>query len=451
LAEIGIVGGGVLGMTLAWRLSAAGHEITLFEAAAAPGGLAAAQQIGPVTWDRFYHVILLSDANLRGLLEELELADRLRWGTTRTGFYTDGTLYSLSTSLEFLRFPPLSLIDKARLALTILRASWIRDGRPLEAIPVTEWLARWSGRRTFERIWLPLLRAKLGANYRVASASFIWAIIARMYAARRSGLKRELFGYVAGGYDQVLTRFRERLLAAGVVIRAGVPVREVRRQIGDGAGRVRVELTDGSTVAFDEAILTVPCGRVAALCPELSPAERERLTGVTYQGIACASVLLSRPLAGHYVTNITDGWVPFTAVIEMTALVDPAGFGGRTLVYLPRYLTQDDPFWALDDAAIRVQFLAALFRMYPHLGPDDVEAFSVSRVREVLAVSTLDYSARCLPPRQTSIPGVHVVNSAQIANGTLNVNETIGLANAQALALLAELSAAKRAAEGVAA
>ncbi len=449
MAEIGIVGGGVLGMTLAWRLNAAGHGVTLYEAAPAPGGLAGAQQIGPVTWDRFYHVILLSDGNLRGLLEELELADRLRWGTTRTGFYTDGTLYSLSTSLEFLRFPPLSLVDKARLALTILRASRIRDGRPLESIPVTDWLARWSGRRTFERIWLPLLKSKLGENYRIASASFIWAIIARMYAARRSGLKRELFGYVDGGYDQVLARFRERLLAAGVRIRTGVPVREVGR--GTGTDRVRVELTGGEKAGFDDVILTVPCGRVAALCPGLTPAERARLTGVTYQGIACASVLLKRPLAGHYVTNITDGWVPFTAVIEMTALVDPAAFGGRTLVYLPRYLTQDDPFWALDDASIRTRFLEALFRMYPHLGPDDVEAFTVSRVREVLAVSTLDYSARCLPPRTTSIPGVHVANSAQIANGTLNVNETIGLANAQAAALLAELAPTRPVGGGVAA
>jgi hypothetical protein len=44
------------------------------------------------------------------------------------------------------------------------------------------------------RIWLPLLKSKLGDNYRITSASFIWATIARMYAARRSGLKREMFG-----------------------------------------------------------------------------------------------------------------------------------------------------------------------------------------------------------------------------------------------------------------
>jgi protoporphyrinogen oxidase len=432
LSEVGIVGGGVLGMTLAWRLRAAGHRVTIIEGAASPGGLAAPQELGGFTWDRFYHVILLSDGQLRGLLDELGLGDLLRWGTTRTGFYTDGTLYSLSTSLEFLRFPPLSLLDKGRLAATILRASRIRDGRPLEAIPVTEWLARWSGRNTFERIWLPLLKSKLGENYRRASAAFIWAIIARMYAARRSGLKRELFGHVEGGYAVVLRRFRERLEEAGVSFVCGRPAVSVGGSRFPDRGEPWVELGDAARLTFDDVVLTVPCGRAAALCPGLTAAERARLEGVTYQGIVCASLLLRQPLAGYYVTNITEEWVPFTAVIEMTALVDRANFGGNALVYLPRYLTQDDPFWTRSDTEIRAAFLAGLERMYPAFRREQVLAFEVARVREVLAVSTLHYSERCLPPVATSLSGVYLVNSAQIANGTLNLNETVALANAKA-------------------
>ena len=46
---------------------------------------------------------------------------------TRTGFLVDGRLHSLSSSLDFLRFPPLGLVDKARLALTVLRAAHMRD------------------------------------------------------------------------------------------------------------------------------------------------------------------------------------------------------------------------------------------------------------------------------------------------------------------------------------
>jgi protoporphyrinogen oxidase len=421
----------MLGMTLAWRLRQRGLAVTVIEGAATGGGLTSPQSVGDYTWDRFYHVTLQSDLNLRALLGEIGLDHLLRWQTTRTGFYVDGQLYSLSSSLEFLRFPPLSLIDKARLASTILLASRIRDWRRLEAIPVADWLRRWSGQRTFDRIWLPLLKSKLGENYRVASASFIWAIIARMYAARRSGLKRESFGYVDGGYDTVLRRFAERLEASGVERACGRAVSRVLNS-SDGAD---VELADGTARHFDKVVVTIPCPRVVAVCPQLTDPERVRHGRVVYQGIVCASLLMRRPLAGYYVTNITDSWVPFTAVIEMTALVDRARFGGNTLVYLPRYLAQDDPQWARTDDEVQSEFLAALERMYPDFRREDVLAFHVSRVRYVLAVATLDYSSVALPPVRTSLANVFVANSAQIANGTLNVNETVGLANAQAARL----------------
>ena len=227
-ATVAIVGGGILGMSLAMRLEKEGFAVTILEEAAVTGGLAAPAAIGRYTWDRFYHVILLSDLHLRRLLDDLGLSDRLHWGTTRTGFFTDGRLHSLSDNLEFLTFRPLSLLDKCRLALTIFYASRLKNWRRLETIPVDRWLLRLSGRRVFERIWLPLLKSKLGDNYRVASAAFIWAIIARMYAARRSGMKRESFGYVDGGYEVILRRFQEVLDEHEIETCRGVAVSTVR-------------------------------------------------------------------------------------------------------------------------------------------------------------------------------------------------------------------------------
>ena len=141
----------------------------------------------------------------------------------------------------------------------------------------------------------------------------------------------------------------------------------------------------------------------------------------------CASVLLKQPLAKFYVTNITDSWVPFTAVIEMSTLVDKNEFGGRSLVYLPKYVAPDDPLFEESDESIQARFIAALEKMYPHFTRDDVVDFKISRVRHVVSLTTLHYSDN-LPPVRTSIPNVWAINSAQICNGTLNVNETVKLA-----------------------
>src|SRR6478736_9875790 len=117
--HFGIVGGGLLGLTIALRLAQRGKRVTLLEAADHVGGLADAWQVGDVAWDRHYHVTLLSDAHLRSILRELELDDEMRWVRTRTGFLVDGRLHSLSSTLDFLRFPPLSLLAKLRPGWTI--------------------------------------------------------------------------------------------------------------------------------------------------------------------------------------------------------------------------------------------------------------------------------------------------------------------------------------------
>jgi hypothetical protein len=73
--------------------------------------------------------------------------------------------------------------------------------------------------------------------------------------------------------------------------------------------------------------------------------------------------------------------------------------------------------------------------VYPDVAADSVNAFKVSRVREVFPIPTIDYSTR-LPPTTTSVPGLHLVSSAHIVNGTLNVNETVELAERTARRLV---------------
>ena len=427
-----VVGGGMLGLTLAHRLAQAGQQVTLVEAAPHVGGLASAWSLGDVVWDRHYHVTLLSDSYTRGVLGDLGLEDELRWVETKTGYYADGRLSSVSDTIDFLRLPTLSPLDKVRLGATIVAGSHMTNWRRLEHEPVADWLTRWSGRGTYERFWLPLLRAKLGESAHDASAAFLWATIQRLYAARRTGLKKEMFGYVPGGYARVLERFAELLRAEGVTLELGRAVHSIVRDgdellVGTGDEPLRV----------DEVVVTATPRVAARICTGLTAGEVGRLERVRYQGIVCASVLLRRPLSPYYLTYITDD-APFTAVVEMTAFVDPAELGGHTLVYLPKYVAPDDPLFAADDTEVADRFLPALRQMHPDLDADDVLAFRVSRVREVFPVPTLGYSEH-VPPMATTVPGLHLVSSAQIVNGTLNVNETVQLAEQSARTLLASV------------
>ena len=153
-------------MTLALRLSQESQKVVIYESAEKLGGLTSSWEMDGVTWDKFYHVILMSDLNTRKILKEIGLEDNFRWVETKTGFYSEGKLYSMSNLIEFFKFPPINLVDKFRLGLTIFAASKIKNWQRLENIPVADWLTKWSGKRVFEKIWLPLLKAKLGENYK---------------------------------------------------------------------------------------------------------------------------------------------------------------------------------------------------------------------------------------------------------------------------------------------
>ena len=71
----GIIGGGFMGMTMALRLAQKGNKVTIIECEPKLGGLTGDTKMDGVVWDRFYHVILMSDLNTRNIIKELGLEE----------------------------------------------------------------------------------------------------------------------------------------------------------------------------------------------------------------------------------------------------------------------------------------------------------------------------------------------------------------------------------------
>lgn len=419
-----IIGGGILGMTLALRLAEQGKTVTIYETAEKAGGLTMAWQMNDIIWDKYYHVILMSDQNTRRVLHEIGLSNEINWVETKTGFYSDGKLYSMSNLFEFFKFPPINLIDKFRLGLTIFIASKITNWKSMESILVEDWLIKWSGKRVFRKIWLPLLRAKLGDNYKNTSASFIWATIQRMYAARRSGLKKEMFGYVKGGYEKINTTFTKHLVKKGVEIQYNSQISQIS---SNKDGSVDLFFNNNSTVNHWNVISTLPSTISAKIATELDENEKNKHLNIKYLGVICASVLLNKKISPYYVTNITDNNILFTGIIEMTSLIPPSEIKGNNLIYLPKYVNADDHLLNMDNKDLSEIFVSELLRMYPTLNKEDILFCGISKARNVFSLPVINYS-EMLPNIKTNIPNLYIVNSAQIINGTLNVNETIQVA-----------------------
>ena len=64
---------------------------------------------------------------------------------------------------------------------------------------------------------------------------------------------------------------------------------------------------------------------------------------------------------------------------------------------------------------------------YAYAASTIISTFKISRAKDVLALATENYSQN-LPPITTAAGNLHIINSSHIVNGTLNINETIQLA-----------------------
>ena len=424
--RIGIVGGGLLGMALAARLSRQGYQVTILEAASRSGGLAAPARIGAYTWDRFYHVILQSDEYLLALLDELGLTGAAALESTRTGFYIDGQLRSLSSTLEFLTFPALGLLDKARLAATILYASRIRDWRRLETVLASEWLKRLSGSAHMGAHVAPASPGQAGRQCRAGQCRL--HLGHHRPHVRRSPDRHEARDLrVRGGRVCGDPRSASMSSSEAWASRAATGPRD------PGAERARPR--PGRDIQgrreFDNVVLTIPApGSPPSVLSSPKPSAivcGRAVPGHRMRGACCSS---SRWPTTTSPTSPTAGALHRRDRDDRAGRSEPLRGPGAGVPAEVR--DPGRPVLAEDGRGDRGRVPGALERMYPRFQRAQVKAFQVSRVREMLAVTTLNYSATLLPPTATSVDRVFIVNSAQIANGTLNVNETLGLADRKA-------------------
>ncbi len=418
--KIGIIGGGFMGLVLAHKIAKTNATVKVFESGSQTGGLATYHNYGSFIWDKFYHVILPTDRQLIALIEELGLGKSLHWRRSLTGYYVRNKFYSISSSKEFLLFPPLGIIDKIRLAYTIFYGSRINDWKKLEKISVKDWLIKVGGKRTYEKFWAPLLLAKLGENHERVSAVFIWTYIKRLFQARSAAAQKEHMGYVSGGYKTVFDRMEEILSEKGCEILLNSTVKNIT---SNASGGITIGY-DTREEHFDKVIFTAPLNVLEKVtAKDLFEASKNKQT-VEYLGVICLNLITTKPLTPYYVLNLADKDIPFTGVIGMSSLVDLEETNGNYITYFPKYVSANDVYWSKSDEVLKSIFLSGVKDLYPEFNEGDLTSASIHKAVKVQPLQVLNYSD-IVPKIRTTHPDFYVLNTSQFVNGTLNNNSVV--------------------------
>ena len=126
-----VIGGGVAGLSCAWRLQRAGLSVKLFEAADQPGGHVRTIEDGGFRIEHGPHSLMASGDQVFAVAEEVGLTDQLTGTRPESGarfIARNGRLHAMPTSLwSFLTTRLLSFGAKLMLATEPLR---LKRGRP---------------------------------------------------------------------------------------------------------------------------------------------------------------------------------------------------------------------------------------------------------------------------------------------------------------------------------
>jgi protoporphyrinogen oxidase len=422
--RVGIVGGGVLGISLALRLAQAGARVTVLERGAGIGGLAGTFDFGGHEVDRFYHVITPADRRMIAMAEEVGLGDALRFSPVGAGFFDGGEMHDFNGIGDLLRFSPLSPLARLRLGWFVaqcqLRGSY--DG--LDRMPLEKWLRRHCGSQVVERIWKPLLESRFDGDPSGLPATYLWARTRRMSGARESkGGGGEAMGHIVGGHQRLIDAMAARARELGVEMRTEAPVSGLALD-ADGAV-TGVELED-ETLDFD---LTIPTLQPPALRHLLPQRHRSLLLPYPgrWLGVVCVIIKVPRSLLPYYAVNIIEP-TPITTAVETTQVLGTEHTDGLHLVYMPKYCAPDAPEQSEDDESLYRRFTDYLGRLAPSFSRDEVVDWTVQRARLVEPVHTLRPHGVRMAPVWPGVEGLALASNAQIYPYLLNGDSVMGFA-----------------------
>ena len=402
--RIAIIGAGAAGLSAAYDLTKAGHQVRVFEAGARVGGLAAGFKADHWDWtlEKFYHHWFQSDADMLGLIGELGASDQVIFKRPTTVVYYEGQFYPFDSPMRWLSFPGFSYLDVLRFGAVGAYFKALPNGIGLERHTADAWLRRWLGQRVYDLIWRPMLVGKFGEEwYRDINLAWLWA---------RIKSRTMKLGTFRGGFQAFLELLAERVRAQGGQIALDAPITQVT---SNADGTLTLTAPDGP-LTVDHCIATTSPRLLARLVPQMPDPYKAQLLGLQSLGAVVMVITLKQRLTDNYWFNLPkEAGFPFLALVEHTNFLPPEHYGGDHILYCGDYLAPDHEYFQLSPEALLERFLPSLARFNPAFDRSWVKQTWLWRTEYAQPIPLLNHS-RNIPAIKTPLSGLWMASMSQV-------------------------------------
>ena len=417
-----VVGAGAMGLAAAYHAAKTGHYVEVLEAGPEPGGMAAHFDFDGLSIERFYHFVCKTDAPTFALLDELGLADRMRWRTTSMGYFIDGRLHEWGNPVALLKFPCVGLLSRLRYAMLAFMSTHRERWDSSETQSAREWITRWGGSEVYNRLWKPLLELKFHEYADNISAAWIWTRVNASVDPGNRWFEEEL-GYIDGGSETLINALSAAIESFGGRIRLSTPA--VR--IMSANGRVTGVQTPHGVVDADAVISTIPIGLVSATVPDLPEDWKAKYDAINNIGVCCLLFKLRKSVTPHFWVNIAEPDIEIPGIIEFSNLRPT----DDVIVFVPYYMPVSNPKFSWPAQRLLDEAFGYIQRINPGISPDDILATKVARLRHAQPICEPGFASK-IPAVQTPIEGLQIADTCFYYPEDRGISESVRIAREMA-------------------